>query len=290
MAKFCTYCGKPLPENGQCDCPESAAARAQQAQQAAPQPGAAPQAQAQPLSENEYVQKTKAAANALVPFLKAYWKDPMGSTVAAMREKNLGVPVLLMVINALLAGLVLFVSFARLLSPLSSLMDLSVPFFPPFLLGIVMAAIGLALAAVLLFLLLKVLKINASFTYVVIAVGANSLPYTACLVLALLLALFAWATGIVIALVLAGVVSCVLAVALLTKVFGVQITGAAATLIAVFCAAALLLNCWLGSKLALSAAGSIEVSGDSISDLIDEMEDFDISDILGGMMGSSYYW
>ena len=287
MAKFCTYCGKPLPESGQCDCEASKAAAAQQA---APQPQAAPQAQAQPLSENEYVKKTKAAANALVPFLKAYWADPMGATVAAMREKNLGVPVLLMVINVVLAGLVLFTSFARLLSPLGKLADISVPFFTHFLLGIVMGIVGLALAAVLLFLLLKLLKVNASFTYVIIAVGANSLLYSGCLVLALLLALFGWATGILIALVLAGVVCSVMAVVLLTKVFGVKVSGAAAALAAVFCAAMLLLNCWIGSKLVMSAVGSIEVEGESISDTLDEISDMDFSDLLGGMMGSAYYW
>ena len=35
MAKFCTYCGKPLPESGVCDC-EEAAARAAAAREVPP--------------------------------------------------------------------------------------------------------------------------------------------------------------------------------------------------------------------------------------------------------------
>ena len=296
MAKFCTYCGKPLPESGVCDCEESKAAAQQQPQQ----PQGQPQPQAQPISENIYVKKTKAAVGQSVPFVKEYWKEPMNATLRVLRDKNMALAIVMMVVNAIVTGLLLFAGYAKIggsiKDAIGSRIDISVPFFTDLFLGIVIAVVALALSVVVLFLLLKICKVDANITYVIMAVGVNSVPCTVCLVLALLLAIFGWATGVLLALLLSCVAWGALGFLLLTKVFGVKVTGLLVTLGSVFFTVVLALNLWLGSKLVLSAGGQIEIEGEKISDTIDDFgeqfEDMDFEDILGSMMmgGSLYGW
>lgn len=290
MAKFCTYCGKPLPENGQCDCEASKAAAQQQPQQAPAQPQQAP---AQPISENVYVKKTKTAVNQSVPFVKEYWKEPMNATLRVLRDKNMALAIVMMVVNAIVTGLLLFTCYSKIAGvfkdALGSGVDISVPFFSHLFLGIVIAVVAMALSAVALFALLKICKVDANFTYVVIAVGVNTVPCTVCLVLALLLGLFGWATGVLLALVLGCVAWGALAFLLLTKVFGVKVSGLLLTLGTVFFTVVLALNFWLGSKLTLSAGGQIEVEGEKISETFEALEDMDLEDLLGNLMGSSMY-
>ena len=303
MAKFCTYCGKPLPESGVCDCEASQAAGQQQPQEPQAQPqepqgqpqqpqGQSQQPQGQPVSENVYVKKTKTVVSQSVPFVKEYWKEPMNATVKVLREKNLALAVVMMVVNAIVTGLLLFTCYSKIGGALKDAVgrvDISVPFFSHLLLGIVMALVAMALSAVLLFLLLKACKVDANFVYVIVAVGVNTVPCTLCLVLALLLALFGWTTGVVLALVLGCVAWGALGFLLLTKVFGVKVTGLVLTLSCLFFTVVLGLNFWLGSKLALSAGGQIEVEGEKISDTLDDLEDMDAEDLLGSLMGGSLY-
>lgn len=338
MAKFCTYCGKPLPESGVCDC-EEAAARAAAAREAPPaadtaapdtvpepadaaaqtasasEPGEAEARTAEPapetgaaaakntpITENVYVKKTKEAVNQSVPFLKEYWKEPMQATLRVMREKNMALSIVMMVVNALVTGLLLFTCFSRLAGEVRSAsrglsglfggsgrVDVSVPFFTHLLMGVLMAALALALSALALFALLKLLKINASFSYLVMAVGVNSVLCTACLVLALLCALFGWATAVLLFLLLAAAAWVILGVLLLVKVFGVRISGLMLTLSSALFAVVLALNCWLGGKLVLGAAGQIKVEDVKIKEAIEEIGDLDLEDLFGQMMGSAMY-
>ena len=171
MAKFYTYCGKPLPESGVCDCEESKAAAQQQ-------PQGQPQPQAQPISENIYVKKTKAAVGQSVPFVKEYWKEPMNATLRVLRDKNMALAIVMMVVNAIVTGLLLFAGYAKIggsiKDAIGSRIDISVPFFTDLFLGIVIAVVALALSVVVLFLLLKICKVDANITYVIMAVGVNS--------------------------------------------------------------------------------------------------------------------
>ena len=354
MAKFCTYCGKPLPESGQCDCELSAAARAAAANPAPEEPVAEPapetqtaaaesaaaepadaaesaaaesataepaaaaggpapqagQAQGVPISENEYVKKTKAAVSQSVPFAKDYWKDPIGATRRVLQENNMALAIVMIVVNALMAGLLVFTCLAKLAGSMKSLVrdlgglfgesmrvSVSAPFFPSLFYGILMSLLAMALSLLILFVLLKIFKINAKFGYLLMTVGVNSIFCTACLLLALLCALFGWVTPMLICLVLSVVVWGILGVLLLTKLFGVPLSGLMVTLAAVFFTLVIGVNIWLGSKLSMAALGQVEVEDVKISEFLDEAEeqldDMDLEDILenamNSMMGSYMY-
>ena len=350
MAKFCIYCGKPLPESGQCDCELSAAARAAAANPAPEEPAvepaaetaaaepaaaepaapagdtgstaaepteaagdAAPQAgpaQGTPISENEYVKKTKAAVSQSVPFAKDYWKDPIGATRRVLQENNMALAIVMIVVNALMAGLLVFTCLAKLSGSMKSLVrdlgglfgesmrvSVSAPFFPSLFYGILMSLLAMALSLLILFVLLKIFKINAKFSYLLMTVGVNSIFCTACLLLALLCALFGWVTPMLICLVLSVVVWGILGVLLLTKLFGVPLSGLMVTLAAVFFTLVIGVNLWLGSKLSMAALGQVKVEDVKISEFLDEAEDqlddMDLEDILenamNSMMGSYMY-
>ena len=350
MAKFCIYCGKPLPESGQCDCELSAAARAAAANPAPEEPavepaaetaaaepaaaepaapagdtgstaaepteaagGAAPQAgpaQGTPISENEYVKKTKAAVSQSVPFAKDYWKDPIGATRRVLQENNMALAIVMIVVNALMAGLLVFTCLAKLSGSMKSLVrdlgglfgesmrvSVSAPFFPSLFYGILMSLLAMALSLLILFVLLKIFKINAKFSYLLMTVGVNSIFCTACLLLALLCALFGWVTPMLICLVLSVVVWGILGVLLLTKLFGVPLSGLMVTLAAVFFTLVIGVNLWLGSKLSMAALGQVKVEDVKISEFLDgaedQLDDMDLEDILenamNSMMGSYMY-
>ena len=334
MAKFCTYCGKPLPEDGVCGCEASEAAKAAAEAASAAEPEAvaasveepiAAAAEAAPASEpeaspesapsavqedaaagNEYVKKTKAAVSQSVPFVKDYWKTPMNATLHALQEKNMALSIVLMVVNALVTGLFLFACLGKVTSSAKSAfkemaslfggsarVSISTPFFSALFSGILIAVIAMALSALFLFALLKILKINASFGYVVIAVGVNSVLCTACLILALVCALFGWVAPTLICLMLGVVVWAVLGVLLLTRVFGAKVSGLMLTLTSVFFAVVLALNCWLGGKLAIGAAGQIKVEDVKLKEAFEEMEDqiddMDFEDIMDQFMKSMMY-
>lgn len=295
MAKFCTYCGSALPENGVCSCELSAAARE----------GAAQAAAAAAAAENQYVKKTKETARQVAPFVKDYWASPMNATLRAMRDNNMIMAIVMMVINALVTGLFLFTCYSKLAGSVRSAfedlagmfgeagkIDISVPFFSCILSGIVIAAIAMALSALLMFLLLKIMKIDVKFNYIIIAVGVNSVLCTACIVLALLCTLIGWVTPMMIFLLLGVVVWAVAGVLVLTKVFGATPTGLMMVLTSVFFVVALAITCWLGSKLAISAAGGIEVEdyklSEAFEDLEDSMDDLDADSIMEGLVGSMF--
>lgn len=336
MAKFCTYCGKPLPESGICGCEASEAAKAAkeaaasqtpagvsdpvQAESAAqpsepvsesaapnaPSSSAQSAAGAAPAAENVYIQKTKAAVSQSVPFVKDYWKSPMNATLRVLKEKNLALSIVMMVVNALVTGLFLFTclskvtgSFKSMYKEMSGLfggsarVSISTPFFASLLYGILIAVVALALSALALFVLLKIFKINASINNVVMAVGVNSVLCTACLVLSLLCALFGWFTPTLICLMLSFVVWVVLGVLLLIKVFGANVSGLMMTVSSALFAVVLALNCWVGVKLSIKAAGQIEVADvklqESFEEIEDEMGDLDVGEILDGLMNSMMY-
>ena len=320
MAKFCTYCGKPLPEDGVCDCELSAAARAAAAQQAEaaaapaeePAPsapageGGAQAAPAAPAAENVYVKKTKAAVSQSVPFVKEYWKNPIQATRRVLQENNMALAIVMIVVNALITGLLVFACLAKLAGGIkagfkamgglfgdSMRVSVAAPFFPSLFYGILMAVIALALSVLILFLLLKIFKVNLKFSYLVITVGGTSVFCSAILVLAILFSVFGWVVPVLFCLVLGAVVWGVLGILLLTKLFGVPISGLLVTLASVFFALVIAVNCWLGSKLSLQALGQVEIEDTKISEALEELEDMDPEEIIeqftGSMMNSFFY-
>lgn len=324
MSKFCAQCGKPLPEDGVCDCqaaapeetqavnqeapqaePQAAAQEAPQAQpeaapqeapQAEPQPEFQPgaqsaadapmfQAAAAPAGENAFVKTVKETAGRAVTFLKDYWRDPMKATVAAMKAKDMPLAVVMMVINILLSGFVLFAACSKFIGALmnatlgffGSSAEIGVPFFTSMFMGMLTAVVALALSMLAVFALVKLARIHAGPEYIVVALGLNTVFCSAALVLALLFAIFGWFTGVALAMILCAIVWCVLLVLLLTKVFGVPMTGLHVTVAAVVLTVALGLTCWIGGKLTGQVADGLSVDGYSVGDmddLFDGMEEF----------------
>lgn len=330
MSKFCTRCGKPLPEDGVCDCQavlsedpqevtqevpqteaqEAPQAAAQEAPQAEPEaaPQEAPQAEPQPAfqpgaqqapqgeapmfqaaaaagGENAFVKTVKETAGRAVTFLKDYWSDPMKATVASMKAKDMTLAVVMMVINILLSGFVLFAACSKFIGAIMNATlgffgasaGVGVPFFTSMLMGMLTAVVALALSMLAVFAVVKLARIHAGPEYIVVALGLNTVFCSAALVLALLFAIFGWFTGVALAMILCAIVWCVLLVLLLTKVFGVPMTGLHVTVAAVVLTVALGLTCWIGGKLVGQVADGLSVDGYSVGDMDDlfgDMEDF----------------
>lgn len=330
MSKFCTRCGKPLPESGVCDCqaapqepeqevtqevpqaepqavaqevpeaaPQQDAPQAEPQEAPQPEPEAAPQPEFQPgaqqapqgeapmfqaaapAGENAFVKKVKETAGRTGTFLKNYWHDPMKATVAAMKAKDMALAVVMIVINVLLSGLVLFAGCSKFvglimkstLGLFGASADVGVPFFTSMFMGILTAVVALALSMLVVFALVKLAHIHAGPEYIVVALGLNTVFCSAALVLALLFAIFGWFTGVALAMTLCAIIWCVLLVLLLTKVFGVPTTGLHVTVAAVALTVALGLTFWVGSKLIGQVGEGLTVDGYSVGQGIDDLDD-----------------
>ena len=137
MDRFCTYCGKLLPEDGVCGCqPEeeettSLDTTKENAQVAEPQaPGeTAPQEcctqtdmaedlpmfHAAPAGENVYWKKLKEPLGRLTFFLRDYWRDPIKTTTGVLKARDSALAVTMMVLHVILAGFILFVASSKIL-------------------------------------------------------------------------------------------------------------------------------------------------------------------------------
>lgn len=347
MDKFCTNCGKPLPEDGVCDCMtsreeteasevpeetplepaasettvteepaaveaaaeepvgedsstvEEAAAGEPAAEEAAAaeqpdveplfqkeMPQEPPMFQAAPAEESAFVKKTKETLGGLGAFCKDYWHDPMKATVTVLKAREMRMSVIMMVINVLLSGLVLFAAGSRFLNAVvkatmglfGGSADVEMPFFLSMFMGMATAVVALALSMAAVFALLKLARINARFSYVVMAVGINTVFCSAALVLALLFILFGWVGGVVLALFACAVFWCVLLTLLLVRVFGVPMDGLRLVVTGLLLTVVVALTVWAGSNLASEAASEMSVAGYSFGDNLDDMED-----LFGGM-------
>lgn len=303
MERFCTYCGKPLPEDGVCDCQtaqeettslDTTQENAQVAEPQAAGEAAAPERctptdmaedlpmfQAAPPGENLYWKKLKEPLGRLTFFLRDYWRDPIKTTTGVLKARDSALAVTMMVLHVILAGLVLFVASSKSLHAIAESVagasggrtDIYVPFFTTWIMGARIAVIALALSVLAVFVQIKLTRVNAGFYYVLLAVGVNTVFSSAALLLVLLFILFGWAMGAVLALILSAVFWCGLITLLLVKIFGVPMTGAHLTMTAVLLAAVISMTVWTGGKLCEQATGGMYIAGQSVEDRLDNWTD-----------------
>lgn len=232
MAKFCKYCGSPLEEGQACSCPQAQAEAAQSQVQPEVQPQPQPEAQPQPemqgqpgAAQTQTAPPQQPAAPSpvgvafknLIPFCKAYFRSPGQATRTAIGRKDLILSIILLVIQAIVVGLMIFAALARVCGLVQNIarqvlglgsllggsslfgggLSVSASFLLCLIFGILAAVIAIAIFAVLLFALAKIMKSNCTFQDVIVACGANSLFVTALLLLAFLVFFFSFRVGLI---------------------------------------------------------------------------------------------
>lgn len=195
MAKFCKYCGTPLAEGQVCTCPQ-AQADASGAQSQFTQP---PQQQYGQQQYNQQPQAPKgpspvgSAFHNLGPYLKTYFRSPVEATRSAMAQRDLVLPIVLLVIQMIVAGLTIFSVLNKFVGIMSAPMryygstaKVTAPFLGSLLAGILAAALAMIVYILLMFAVAKIMGSSCSFQDVLIASGANSLFVTAAFLLSFL--------------------------------------------------------------------------------------------------------
>lgn len=181
MANFCSNCGSPLEEGQVCAC---------QSNQAAPVATAAPAA-------------APAASNFVVDTLKAYWKAPkQAAKEAAAGKKGMTLAGIFAGVNALAVFFFLWRIIGMLLSgiaekgdvdvsDLEEMMDLEYPIFPMLLAAIGIAALGILLTALVVFIAGKINKQNVDLKQQIALASIHSILPSAVLVIGIVLGLIA---------------------------------------------------------------------------------------------------
>ena len=227
MAKFCKYCGSPLEEGQVCSCPQAQAAAQQSApeqgapQQSAPEQGAPQQGYVPPQQGNAppqqgyvppqqqgyqqpYAQAAPAAPSPvglafknLLPFIKAYFRSPIQAAQAALGQRDMVLSLILLIIQAIVGGLVMFSFMAKLcgladdviqmVSGVGSMLggysgfdmpSVSASFLFCLIFGLLSAAIAIVVFILLVFAVAKIMKSACTLKDVVIACGAHSIFVT----------------------------------------------------------------------------------------------------------------
>lgn len=285
MAKFCKFCGTPLEEGQVCSC---------QASQAAP--AAAPVATAAP---------APSAAAGLLNKLKnaflSYVKAPEATVQKAVNE-DIKIPAIFAGINALAAFLFLWKLLGGIFGPIDEALGelgaafgggksvgVTYPFFLLLLSGILLAAIFIGLSALGLFcaskLTKKALTIQQSFT----VAAYNSIFPTLLLVVGILLGLIDLGAQLIV-LPIALVLWTIFAVRDARDYAGLNATIAGKNLLiqTVLMVVVGALSIYLAWEIALWCVSSIEIMGVQIGDAIENFtnifENFDITDMIGGIM------
>lgn len=162
--------------------------------QAPPQYAQAPQQP--PRQPSEMQQKAKAAANGLLSFLKTYFASPAQAVQSHMTQDGMMVSILLTVIRVLALGLAIFGVLHKICSSAASAVNsysyyntvkISAPFFGSLLYGILIAAIGMGLFILVVFVCAKAQKSTLSLGGAWQASANNGVLATALLLLAFLL-------------------------------------------------------------------------------------------------------
>ena len=190
MANFCTKCGRPLPENGICECQTA------QAQQA-PQPAAAPQGPAyaqQPYQQAPYYAPQPAAPGPfvtalknIVPFAKAFVKDPAAAVKQVVEENNTMFSLVMMLVLAV-ASLFAWLTASVGLELYS---DIGVtPVLLPLLFSLIFTVVILGLGTLGVYFSARAAKKEVSMMQALIAVGAGSIVPAAILAVAILFNLY----------------------------------------------------------------------------------------------------
>lgn len=202
MAKFCKFCGSPLEEGQVCACQSAQAAEAPVA--TAEAPAAAP-----------------AAGNALLGSLKAalvgYWKSPKAAAASVAADKNgMAVAGIFAGVNFLAIFFYIWRVLAMLPSVIGDLMEgmmsglggmmgnamedleFEYPIFPMLVSGIVIAAVGIALSALVVFVIAKLNKQEADIKKLLVTESVNTLPSSILLLVGLILGFIAWQAQLIV--------------------------------------------------------------------------------------------
>lgn len=289
MAKFCRFCGSPLEEGQVCAC-QSAQAAPEAPVATAEAPVAAPAA-------------APAAGNALVASLKAtllgYWKSPKATAAGAAEDKNgMAVAGIFAGVNFLAIFFYIWRVLAMLPSVIGDLMEgmmsglggmmgsamedleFEYPIFPMLVSGIVIAAVGIVLSALVVFVIAKLNKQEADIKKLLVTESVNTLPSSVLLLVGLILGFIAWQAQLI-------VLGVILVLWLITACENIRtIAGAEATqtgkalciqTVVVFVALAVAV--FAIDKLFGWCFGELSIDGMSIADAMDAMGS------LGGMVG-----
>lgn len=224
--KYCQFCGRQLEDGAQCTCEEAQAA-AQAAQQVPPQPPQFSQQvppqqppqysqqvppqqvppqfsqqapQQAPRQPSEMQQKAKAAASGLWSYLKSYFASPAQAVQNSLAQQDMMVSILLTVIRVLALGLAIFGVLLRACGTAASALNayssysysrdavkISAPLFESLLYGGLIAAIGMALFILVIFVAAKVQKSTLSLGGAWQVSANNGVLTTALLLLSFLL-------------------------------------------------------------------------------------------------------
>lgn len=198
MAKFCRFCGSSLEEGQVCAC---------QSAQAAPEA---------PVATAEAPAAAPAAGNALVNELKAtlsgYWKSPKAAA-AAVAESKSG-----MTIAGIFAGvnfLAIFFYLWRMLGQITSMVgdlmesimgglaglmggameeaiEFEYPILPLLVSGIVIAAVGIAISALVVFVGARLNKQEADIKKLMVIQSVHTIAPSALLLVGLILGFITW--------------------------------------------------------------------------------------------------
>lgn len=290
MAKFCKFCGSPLEEGQVCSC---------QASQAAPVAVATEAAPAAPASPNLFA-KLKSA------FL-SYLRAP-SATVGKALNDGVQIPAILAGVNALAAFLFVWKLIGGFLSSIvdaisdamsgisgmlggNASVDLEVtyPIFVLLLGGILLAVVFIGLSALGLFGAAKLTKKELTIQQSATVAAYNSVIPSLLLLLGILLG-FISTTAQLIVLPVAAIVWAIFSLRDTQEYAGLNPTASSKNL-AIQTILMLVISglcIYLAWEIGLWCAGEVEIEGEKIADSIEQMtkffEDFDITDLMGGLM------
>ena len=198
---FCKYCGASIPDGQTCTCAQAQAA----AQQAAAQQSAAqqPAAQAAAAAQSTVVE----AAKSVKPYLTEYFVNPANAVRRVVEQDNMTMAIALTVIRFLALGLAVFgllrnicstatSAAATAMGAMGAITDaagmsvattIKAPFLGSILWGGIIALIGMALFAVMVFALVRIQKGTTSFKAIFEASSANGILTSALLLVAFVL-------------------------------------------------------------------------------------------------------
>ena len=215
MASFCKYCGKALQDGEICTCPQAQAEAAQQYQNQSqqpppggyppppppgyqPPPPPPPGGYQTPPPPGGYQPQQSAGPNPFVlglkripPFLQAYLKAPVTTVRSLVSAKDIIVSCVLLVVQAIISGLLVFsflyssvaAAFSSIGLSGSYMRGMTPPFFQSFFIGFLIALVSVAVYVVVVFGVSKILGSKASFVEALVAAGGHSVFVTALLLL-----------------------------------------------------------------------------------------------------------
>ena len=294
MAKFCKFCGSELEEGQVCTCPQAQAA-VEAAPVAAPAAEAAPVATAAPAA----APAAKGFFNKLLDVLKAYWKAPKATAAEVAEDaKGMAVAGVFAGVNALAVFAFLWRIIGLLISSvldaipsdadldveeIMEYLELEQPIVPMLVAGVAIAAIGIAITALVIFIAGKINKQPVDLKKQIVVEAIHSAFPTALLVAGILLGFVAaWLQFIVLAVIL--VLWFVNVCNEIRDAAGVQImeSGKNTTIYALVIFAALAVCAFLMVKIGVWGIGELSIQGHTINEALEEADNF--LEVLGNFM------